>query len=221
KIVDARKTISGFEDVFVDQKKSTYADKDHLALLTKKAEVFLLETFGNIYQRLGQSSVVKGRNEQITYKLASLDITVDKKQMPLGFSSMHLPTYDKCDHCYLLLCNGKGKSSMIIARGHGYHESCFSISLNIKCHYCKDILKLGIRNNVSSLLLRLSKLPGKNKSNLKEIIEADEDSPQNQKISDEDDILEVLRKDKQALPRVEQAYSVALERFLNINVVDF
>ncbi|RIB16547.1 hypothetical protein C2G38_2189627 [Gigaspora rosea] len=191
KVVDAKKTISGFEDVFVDQKKSTYADKDHLALLTKKAEVFLLETFGNIYQRLGQSSIVKGRNEQITYKLASLDITVNKKQMPLGFSSMHLPTYDKCDHCHLLLCDRK------------------------------DILKLGIRNNVSSFLLQLSKLPGKNKLNLKEIIEADEDSPQNQKISDEDDILEVLQKDKQALPRVEQAYSVALERFLNVNVVDF
>ncbi|RIB19513.1 hypothetical protein C2G38_2181617 [Gigaspora rosea] len=191
KVVDARKTISGFEDVFVDQKK------------------------------LGQSSIVKGRNEQITYKLVSLDITVDKKQMPLGFSSMYLPTYNKCDYCHLLLCDGKDKSSMVIACGHGYHESCFSISLNGKCHYCEDILKLGIRNNVSSLLLRLSKLPGKNKLNLKEIIEADEDSPQNQKISDEDDIFEVLRKDKQALPRVEQAYSVELERFLNVNVVDF
>ncbi|KAF0333061.1 hypothetical protein F8M41_017137 [Gigaspora margarita] len=124
--------------------------------------------------------------------MASLNITVDKKQMLLEFSSVHLPIYDKCDYCHLLLCDRTGKSFIVITCGHEYHESCFSISLNRKCHYCEDILKL-----------------------------ADEDSPQNQKISDEDDILEVLQKDKQALPRVEQAYSVVLERFLNIKIVDF
>ncbi|CAG8668427.1 2199_t:CDS:2, partial [Racocetra persica] len=37
----------------------------------------------------------------------------------------------------------------------------------------------------------------KSKSNLKEIIEADKDSSQNQKIENEEDILEVFRKDKQ------------------------
>ncbi|RIB14848.1 hypothetical protein C2G38_2143860 [Gigaspora rosea] len=167
KVVNARKTLSGFEDVFVVQKKSTFADNDHLALLTKKAEVFLLETFGNVYRKLGQSSIIKGQKEKNTYKLVSLDFTVDKKQMQLEFSSEHLPAYDKCDHCHLLLHDGTG-----------------------------------IRTNVSSLLSRLSKLATKN--------------PQDQMISDEDDILEVLRKDKQALPRVEQAYSTALERFLNI-----
>ncbi|RIB21288.1 hypothetical protein C2G38_2177073 [Gigaspora rosea] len=192
KVVDARKTLSGFEDVFIVQKKSTYANNDHLALLTKKAEVFLLETFGNVYQKLGQSSIIKGQNKKIICKLASLDFTADKKQMPLGFSSEHLPAYDKCDHCHKLLHDRTDKSSMVIACGHGYHESCFTISLNKKCLYCE------------------------NKSNLKEFIDAEDDSTQNQKISDEDNILEVIRKDKQALPRVEQAYSMALERFLNI-----
>ncbi|CAG8807280.1 27837_t:CDS:2, partial [Gigaspora margarita] len=182
------------------QKKSTYADKDHLALLTKKAEKFLLETFGKIYQRLGQSSIVKVRNEKVTYKLVLLNITIDKKQMLLGFSSVHLPTYDKYDHYHLLLCDGTGKSSMVIACSYGYHKSCFSISLNGKYHYCEDILKLGIRNNISSLLSRLSKLDN-NKLNLKEIIEADKDSSQNQKISNENDILEVFRKDKQAFTK--------------------
>ncbi|RIB26773.1 hypothetical protein C2G38_2264481 [Gigaspora rosea] len=215
KVVDGRKTLSRFEDVFVVQKKSTFADNDHLALLTKKAEVFLLETFGNVYRKLGQSSIIKGRNEKIIYKLVSLDFTIDKKQMPLGFSSEHLLAYDKCDHCHLLLHNGTGKSFMVIACGHGYHESCFTILLNKKCLYCENVLKLDIRTNVSSFLSRLSKLATK-KSNLKEFIDADDDSSQDQMISDEDDILEVLQKDKQALPRVEQAYSTALERFLNI-----
>ncbi|KAF0395029.1 vacuolar protein sorting-associated protein 18: PROVISIONAL [Gigaspora margarita] len=128
-----------------------YTNKDTLALLTKKAKVFLLEIFGNIYQRLGQSSIVKGPEKKITYKLASLDIIVDKKQMPLGFSSEHLPSYDKCNHCHELLCDGTGKGSMVIACGHGYHESCFTL-LNGKCYYCENFLKLGIKNNVSSLL---------------------------------------------------------------------
>ncbi|CAG8561670.1 24650_t:CDS:2 [Gigaspora rosea] len=216
KIVDVRKTINSFEDIFAIQKKSTYADKDYLTLLTKKAQVFLLKIFGNAYQRLGQSFIVKGPGEIISFKLTSLNITVDKKQMPLGFSSTHLPLYNKCDHCYDILCDGTGKSSMVIACGHGYHESCFTISLNGKCYHCENVLKLGIQTNVSSLVSRLSKL-NKSKSNLKNIIEADEDSPQDQQIVNEDDILEVLRKDKQALPRVEQAYSIALERFLNTN----
>ncbi|CAG8501206.1 11103_t:CDS:2 [Racocetra persica] len=175
-IIALKETLSGFDDVFVVQKKSTYADNDHLALLTKKVEVFLFETFGNIYRKLGQSSIIKSRNKKITYKLASLDFIVNKKQMLLGFSSKHLPAYDKCDHCHKLLRNRTGKSFMVIAYGHGYHESCFTISLNKKYLYCENVLKLGIRNNVSSLLSRLSKLDIK-KLNLKEFIDADDDSP--------------------------------------------
>ncbi|CAG8815126.1 12056_t:CDS:2, partial [Gigaspora rosea] len=164
KVINARRDINVFEDTFVVQKKSIYADKDNMRLLTKKAQVFLLETFSKIYQRLGQSSIVKGPGKKITYKLASLDIIVDKKQMLLGFSSEHLLSSDKCDQCHRLLCDGTGKSSVVIACGHGYHESCFTL-LNKKCYHCENFLKL-------------------------EIIEADEDSPQNQRIENEDDILE-------------------------------
>ncbi|RIB30625.1 hypothetical protein C2G38_2321595 [Gigaspora rosea] len=170
KVVNAKRDINVFEDTFVIQKKLTYADKDNMSLLTKKAQVFLLETFGKIYQR--------------------------KKQMPLGFSSEHLPSSDKCDQCHGLLCDGTGKSSVVIACGHGYHESCFTL-LNEKCYHCENFLKLGIKNNVSSLLSQLSKLDkskskSKSESNLQEIIEADEDSLQNQRIENEDDILEVF-----------------------------
>ncbi|CAG8807257.1 13955_t:CDS:1 [Cetraspora pellucida] len=139
--------------------------------------------------------------------------------MLLGFSSKHLPIYDKYDYCYKLLCNRTGKGSIVIACGYGYHESCFSISLRGKYYYCKNFLKLNIQNNVFSLLSRLSKLD-KSKSNLKEFIDTDEESPQNQKILNEDNILKVLRKDKQALPRAEQAYSTILEKFLNANITN-
>ncbi|CAG8709398.1 1552_t:CDS:2, partial [Racocetra persica] len=127
KIINNKKTINTFEDIFIVQQKSIYADKDHLALLTKKV------------------------------KLALLNITVDKKQILLGFSSKHLPTYNKCDHCHKLLCNETDKSSMVIACGHGYHESYFI---------------------------------DKNKSNLKKLINTDKESLQNQKILNEDNILE-------------------------------
>ncbi|CAG8501710.1 10231_t:CDS:2, partial [Cetraspora pellucida] len=192
KVISARKSIA-FEDAFVDHKKSTYADKDNLILLTKKAQVFLLEIF------------------------ALLDLVVDNKQMLLGFSSEHLLSYDKCDHCHRLLYNRTSKSSIVIACSHEYHESCFTI-LNGKYHYCESILKLDIKNNVTSLFSCLSKLD-KSKSNLEEIVEADEDSPQDQRIENENDILEVVQKHKQVLSRMEQAYSAALEKFLNTNIV--
>ncbi|CAG8736637.1 10400_t:CDS:2, partial [Racocetra persica] len=38
KVINTRKATNSFEDVFVVQKKSIYADKDHLTLLTKKAK---------------------------------------------------------------------------------------------------------------------------------------------------------------------------------------
>ncbi|CAG8649519.1 12480_t:CDS:2, partial [Cetraspora pellucida] len=66
KIVNDKIMINTFEDKFIVQQKSTYADKDHLALLTKK---------------------VKKQDKKIAYKLVSLNITVNKKQMPLGFSN--------------------------------------------------------------------------------------------------------------------------------------
>ncbi|CAG8842300.1 44234_t:CDS:2, partial [Gigaspora margarita] len=127
-------TINMFEDIFVVLKKSTYADKDTLALLTKKR---------------------KRWDRKIIYKFVSLNITMDKKQILLEFSRKHLP--------YFILLNGK-------------------------CYYCENFLKLDIKNNISSLLLWLSKI-GKLKTNLKKIIEANEDSSQNQRIENEDDIL--------------------------------
>ncbi|CAG8822525.1 4195_t:CDS:2, partial [Gigaspora margarita] len=42
KVINARKANNEFENAFVTQHKSMYANKDHLTLLTKKAEVFLL-----------------------------------------------------------------------------------------------------------------------------------------------------------------------------------
>ncbi|CAG8804774.1 12518_t:CDS:2, partial [Cetraspora pellucida] len=181
KVVSVRKSIA-FEDVFVDYKKFTYVDEDNLTLLTKKAQVFFLKIFGNVYQRLGQSSIVEGQREKITYKLASLELVVDNKQISLEFSSEHLPLYAKFNYCHRLLYD-----------------------------------RTGIKNNVTSLLSYLSKLD-KSKSNLEEIFEADEDSSQDQRIENENNILEVFQKDKQVLSRVKQAYSAALEKFLNTNI---
>ncbi|CAG8855266.1 9713_t:CDS:1, partial [Gigaspora margarita] len=73
-------------------------------------------------------------------------------------------------------------------------------------------LNLGVDKNVSSLLTRLSKLDSN--SNLVESLEADETNNLEGRILDENDILEKLEKNKDALPLVEQAYVIARERFL-------
>ncbi|CAG8689774.1 18372_t:CDS:1, partial [Gigaspora rosea] len=171
KIINAKKADNAFENAFVTQHKSMYATKDHLTLLTKKAKVFLLRVFEDVYQKLGQSSIKNMKNNKFTFQLASLNFAVDKKQMLLGFSSDSFPSFNICDYCYEQF-DGTSKGSMVIACSHGYHESCFINSLNKKCHYCEKFLNLGVDKNVSSLLTRLSKLGPK--SNLVESLEADE-----------------------------------------------
>ncbi|CAG8806656.1 19165_t:CDS:2, partial [Cetraspora pellucida] len=79
------------------QKKFTYADKNNLALLTKKAQMFFLEIFDNVYQKLSQSSIIEGQRKKITYKLASLNLVINKKQMPLGFSNKLKPNLEEID----------------------------------------------------------------------------------------------------------------------------
>ncbi|CAG8530421.1 11860_t:CDS:2 [Racocetra persica] len=92
KVINARKADNVFENTFVTQHKSTYATKDHLALLTKKAEVFLFKIFENTYQKLGQSSIKNTKYDKFTFQLASLNFVVNKKQMLLGFSSDYFPS---------------------------------------------------------------------------------------------------------------------------------
>jgi len=46
----------------------------------------------------------------------------------------------------------------------------------------------------------------------------EESNQQDQKMLTDDDILEKLQKNKEALPRAEQAYFIAHERFLNAKI---
>ncbi|CAG8813740.1 32052_t:CDS:2, partial [Gigaspora margarita] len=100
KVINTRKADNVFENAFVIQYKFTYANKDHLTLLTKKAEVFLLRVFEDIYQKLGQSSIKHMKNNKYTFQLVSLNFAMDQKQMPLGFSSDYFPSSNACDYCY-------------------------------------------------------------------------------------------------------------------------
>ncbi|RIB15061.1 hypothetical protein C2G38_2193326 [Gigaspora rosea] len=78
----------------------------------------------------------------------------------------------------------------------------------------EKFLNLGVDKNVSSLLTRLSKLGSK--SDLVESLEANETNNLESRILDENEILEKLEKNKDALPLVEQAYVIARERFLSL-----
>src|SRR6185369_14610618 len=52
----------------------------------------------------------------------------------------------------------------------------------------------------------------------KHVFLMEESNQQDQKMLTDDDILEKLQKNKEALPRVEQAYFIAHERFLNAKI---
>ncbi|CAG8836673.1 21301_t:CDS:2, partial [Gigaspora margarita] len=147
KVVNARKADNTFENAFVTQRKSIYATKDHLTLLTKKAEVFLLGIFEKVYQKLGQSSIKHIRGDKFAFQLASLNFTVNKKQMPLVFSSDYFPSSNTCNYCF--------------EQFDGSDQT---------------------------------------KSNLVESPEADERNNLEDQILDENDILERLQKNKDALP---------------------
>ena len=49
------------------------------------------------------------------------------------------------------------KRILYCLRGHGYHKSCFVDFFHEKCRYCQSFLERGSRQNVSSLIARITK----------------------------------------------------------------
>jgi len=91
--------MNSFGETFAIKHNDTNSNKEHLLPLTKKIKVFLLQTFKNTYTKLGESKNIQTVKGKGRFHLAGLNIIVDKKQMPLGFSSKHIPITNECDHC--------------------------------------------------------------------------------------------------------------------------
>ncbi|CAG8654679.1 12150_t:CDS:2 [Ambispora gerdemannii] len=212
KIADLRKTMNSFKEVFITKRNDVNSNKERLLSLTTKMKVFLLQTYEKIYMNLGESKNIQTAKGEDQFYLAGLNIVVNKKQMPLGFSSERMPAINECDHC------GKSLDVVIlIACGHGYHKSCFVDSLHKKCHHCQAFLEKGIRQNVSSLITRLTKQDIKEGDLVEDNQECEDQEAEDQEardLSPEDSILTQLEKDKNALDKVDEACDIALNKFL-------
>ena len=100
----------------------------------------------------------------------------------------------------------------------GYHESCFVESFHKKCHFCQTFLEHGIQQNVSSLIARPTKQDIK-ENNLVEGQENEDEEAEDTKTDDlsPDVILTQLEMEKDALCKVDEAYNIAVDRFMKAN----
>ncbi|CAG8461847.1 6259_t:CDS:2 [Scutellospora calospora] len=98
-----RKAMETFKEVFVTKRNDVNSNKDRLLLLTTKTKVFLLQTFEKVYRNLRKSESIQTAKREYRFRLTGLNIMPNKKQMPLGFSSNHIPSRDECNYCSMLL----------------------------------------------------------------------------------------------------------------------
>ncbi|CAG8722816.1 34228_t:CDS:1 [Racocetra persica] len=203
-----------FKEIFVTKQNDVNSNKDRLLPLTTKTKVFLLQTFEKVYRNLRKSKSIQTAKGEYRFRLASLNIVANKKQMPLGFSSNRIPSRDKCDYCGMLL-NISIQNPIVLAYGHRYHEHCLNMFFQ-KCFYCQIFLEQGVQLNISSLITQLTK------QDVKDLVEGDQESKGQKKtkdtdaknLSSEDDILTQLKKNGSVLNRVEEACNIALDKFL-------
>ena len=118
-----------------------------LDLLDKKASLFLLEYFQDLFYNRGTSGpkLKKKRQKPKVYHLATLGEDVDLRRLPTAYSSSYLPQPNLCDRCKHPFSE---ENEMVLICGHGYHLTCY----NRKCTYCEELYKKGIFKNVKKFL---------------------------------------------------------------------
>src|SRR5438128_11818 len=128
-----------------------------------------------------------------------------------------MPAMNTCDYCGESLQIAE-KDPILVACGHGYHKSCFVECFHEKCHYCQTFLEHGIQQNVSSLIARPTKQDIK-ENNLVEGQENEDEEAEDTKTDDlsPDVILTQLEMEKDALCKVDEAYNIAVDRFMKAN----
>ena len=85
-----------------------------------------------------------------------------------------------------------------------------------KCRYCQSFLEHGIKQNVSSLVARITKHDTKEDN----LVESREDKGQvtedTETKESSDVILTQLEKDKSALYMIDEAYDIAIDKFMKV-----
>lgn len=161
--------------MFVSKKKYPYCKKDLIGL-TNKASCFLLELFTKVKKNVGKSKWqdIKQNsknkkiktNSQLSCHLATLDMVVDQRHLPMAFSTEY-PPIDQSIECHLqntcmkLQLNPGHQDyqqltkPILLPCGHIYHEYCLQHH-NYKCQYCLKYIKDQININVESIINRLT-----------------------------------------------------------------
>jgi hypothetical protein len=135
--------------------------------------------------------------------------------MPLGFSSERMPVMNMCDYCGESFQNAE-KDPLLLACGHGYHKSCFVDFFHEKCRYCQSFLEHGIKQNVSSLVARITKHDTKEDNLVESREDKDQVTEDTETKESSDVILTQLEKDKSALYMVDEAYDIAIDKFVKV-----
>jgi hypothetical protein len=156
-----------FQSAFVTTKRYPYS-KDDLSGLTNRASIFLLELFTKVKTNVGKSTMKfnqRGKNK-ITCHLATLNMNVNERHLPMAFSSEYPPfdTTEKCnlkDSCKISQSILNDSNYYILTKsislpcGHIYHQYCLQ-NLEYRCFYCLNYIKNEITNNVKSMISRVA-----------------------------------------------------------------
>ena len=177
-VIDHLRRDNIFRNSFVAKKKYPYCKKDLIGL-TNKASCFLLELFTKVKNNVGKSEwqdvkqnsknkkiKISKTNNQLSCHLATLDIVVDQRHLPMAFSTEYPPT-DRSIECHLqntcikfqLNSNDQNYQQLIklvlLSCGHIYHKYCLQRH-DYKCLYCLNYIKNQIDINVESIINRLT-----------------------------------------------------------------
>jgi hypothetical protein len=205
KFIDIERNNEDFKNTFSNTKYSDIS-KVKLISLEKKVSLFLLSLFDKIYYNIGK---VTNNNNRI-FELPSFNNrNVDKKVLPLAWSTSNLPVNNKfCNAENCLLSDIVDSNIIILICGHSYHKECYS-SFNEKCKYCFNYLSESIITNINSLNRRLFKALKDNEKIIENENNLDEDY-------DEGENIETLL--EQAEYNINSQYEIQYNIWLNYNL---
>ncbi|CAG8511709.1 3348_t:CDS:2, partial [Ambispora gerdemannii] len=115
-----------FRSTFVLTTKYPYCKEDLIGL-TNKASIFLLELFADIKNNTGKSKWTKRDKNKVSCHLATLNIDIDQRHLPMAFSSEY-PLFDPSEKCHLRnsckMLQSTSDQSISFPYGHIYHQRC-------------------------------------------------------------------------------------------------
>ena len=201
-----------FLNTFVTARKYPYCKEDLIGL-TNKTSIFLLELFTKVKYNTGKSKWTKinqhGKNK-LSCHLATLNIDVDERHLPMAFSSDY-PPIDPLERCHLynscqvlqsISTSSTSHITILLSCSHIYHQYCLQYIEN-KCLHCLKYITDEINNNVKSIICRITEKNSK--------VEIDQE---NEVQFAENDKPEELLKQPLFNSQTENQFKIALDKFM-------